>query len=127
MPRAVVTSFFDPNPKQRGKVRVQITERHCEVPLEVRERAETDVASLDKYSPRATSAEVVFMEEKLDRIVEVIVHVDGEEPVVARAEDTEFRAALDKVVDRLSRRLTRQRELRKDHQAPPSRDRAGQG
>jgi ribosomal subunit interface protein len=108
-------------------VRVQIAERHCEVPRDARERAETQVASLAKYSPRATAAEVVFMEEKLDRIVEVIVHIDGEEPVVARAADTEFRAALDKVVDRLSRLLRDQRDLRKDHRAPPMGDRAGQG
>ena len=94
--------------------------------MEVRERAETHVASLAKYSPRATAAEVLFMEEKLERIVEVIVHVDGEEPVVARAEDAEFHAAVDKVVDRLSRRLREQRDLRKDHQAPPSRNRAGE-
>lgn len=108
-------------------MRVQITERHCEVPREARERAETQVAALAKYSPRATAADVVFMEENVDRIVEVIVHIDGEEPVVARAEDTEFRAALDKVIDRLSRQLREQRDLRTDHQAPPRRDRAGRG
>ncbi len=107
-------------------MRVQITERHCEVPKEARERAETHIASLSKYSPRATSAEVVFMEERVDRIVEVIVHVDGEQPVVARAEDTEFSAAVDKVVDRLGRQLREQRDLRKDHQAPPRRERASQ-
>ena len=106
-------------------MRVQITERHCEVPPEARERAETHVAALAKYSPRATAADVVFMEENVDRIVEVIVHVDGEEPVVARAKDTAFPAALDKVVDRLSRRLRKQRDLRKDHQATPRRDKAG--
>jgi len=106
-------------------VRVQITERHCEVPREARERAETHVAALAKYSPRATAADVVFMEENVERIVEVIVHIDGEEPVVARAEDTEFRGALDKVVDRLSRLLRDQRDLRKEHRAPPMGDRAG--
>ncbi|MND02538.1 ribosome hibernation promoting factor HPF [compost metagenome] len=68
---------------------------------------------------------MVFSEEKAVRIVDVVVHIDGGEPVVARAEDTEFRAALDKVVDRLRRRLRKQRELRIDHQAPPRRDRVG--
>jgi ribosomal subunit interface protein len=108
-------------------LRVQITERHCEVPGDTRERAEKSVASLAKYSPRATAAEVLFMEERVDRIVEVIVHIDGGDPVVARAEDTEFRAALDKVLDRIGRRLKKERELRTDHQAPPRRDRAGRG
>ena len=108
-------------------MRVQITERHCRVPRDVTERAEVRVASLAKYSPRASHAEVVFTEENVDRIVEVVMHIDGGEPVVARADDLEFRAALDKVVDRLARRLRRQRERRKDHQAPPRRDRVGRG
>ena len=106
-------------------MRVQITERHCRVPRDVTERAETRVASLAKYSPRASHAEVVFTEENVDRVVEVIMHVDGGEPIVARAEDAEFRAALDKVVDKLGRRLRKQRERRKDHQAPSRRDRVG--
>lgn len=83
--------------------------------------------ALAKYSPRATAAEVVFMEEKVSRVVEVIVHIDGEVPVVARADDKEFQSALDKVVERVGRQLREQRELRKDHQAPPRRDRAGRG
>jgi ribosomal subunit interface protein len=110
-------------------VRVHITERHCQVPKEVLERTEQQITSLSKYSPRATAADVVYMEEKLDKIVEVIVHIDGDEAVVAEARELEFRNALDTVVSRLSRMLRKQRELRTDHQAPPivGRERAGQG
>jgi ribosomal subunit interface protein len=108
-------------------VRVQITERHCDVPRELRERAETQMEALAKFSPRATAADVVFMEEKVTRVVEVIVHIDGDEPVVARADDKEFHGALDKVLERLSRQLREQRDIRTDHKAPPRRDRAGRG
>ena len=108
-------------------MRVKITERHCEVPADTRERAETSVAALAKYSPRASSAEVVFMEERVDRVVEIIVHVDGDEPVIARGEDPEFRIALDKVLDRIGRQLKKERDLRTDHQVSPRRDRAGRG
>ena len=108
-------------------MRVQITERHCDVPRDTRERAETQMEALAKFSPRATAAEVVFMEEKVDRVVEVIVHIDGDEPVVARADGKEFHSALDKVLERLSRQLRERRDLRKDHKAPPQRDRAGRG
>jgi len=106
-------------------VRVQITERHCDVPTDVRERTEAQMASLAKYSPRATAADVVFEEEKLDKLVEVIIHIDGAEPVVAQGRDSEFRSALDQVVDRASRMLRRQRERRTDHKAPPRGERAG--
>lgn len=83
--------------------------------------------ALAKFSPRATAAEVVFMEENVVRVVEVIVHIDGDEPVVARADDKDFHSALDKVLEKLSRQLRDRRDLRKDHQAPPRRDRAGRG
>jgi ribosomal subunit interface protein len=94
------------------------------VPADIRERTEAQVASLSKYSPRATAAEVIYTEEKLDKLVEVIIHIDGGQPVVAQGRNTEFRAALDQVVDRASRMLRKQRERRTDHKAP-ARERAG--
>lgn len=106
---------------------VQITTRHCEVSRDVVERTEQQVASLSKYSPRASLAEVVFMEEKLDKIIEVIVHIDGGEPIVARAQDPEHLNCLDKVISRLGRMLRKQRERRTEHQAPQKWERAGQG
>ena len=100
-------------------MRVQITARHCEVPDDVLERTEAQVQALEKYHPRASAADVVFMEEKLVKIAEVIVHVHGGEPIVARGEGEEFRSALDVMIERISRRLRRQRERRTDHKAPP--------
>ena len=39
---------------------VTITERKCEVPAQVLERANAHVGGLSKYEQRATAAEVVF-------------------------------------------------------------------
>ena len=100
-------------------MRVQITERPCDVPNDVLERTEDQIASLSKYEQRATAAEVVFVEEKHSRNVEVIIHVDGAGPVVAHGDGAEFRSALDQAVDRLARMLRRRRKRRRDHQAPP--------
>jgi len=100
-------------------VRVQITERHCSVPEDVLERTEAQVRSFAKYDPRASAADVIYTEEKLTRSVEVIMHIDGAEPVVAHGDAAEFRTALDQVVERMRRRLRRQRERRQSHQAPP--------
>lgn len=82
---------------------------------------------LTKYHPRVKAAEVVFTEEKRLRQIEVILSVDGGEPVIARAEGEEFRTALDKVVDRLSRVLRRRRSVRTDHKAPPLSEGAASG
>jgi ribosomal subunit interface protein len=105
-------------------LRVQITARHCEIPADIRERTEVQVASLGKYSPRASAADVVYTEEKLDKVVEVIVHVDGGEPVVATGRDADYRTALDQVVERAGRMMRKQRERRTDHQGPPRSERA---
>ncbi len=100
-------------------MRVQITARHCEIPDAVRSRAESQMERLTKFESRLSAAEVVFDEEKHTRKAEGILTVHGGPPVVARAEDSDFRSALDKMVDRLSKQLRRSHERLVDHQAPP--------
>lgn len=100
-------------------MRIQITTRHCEVPEDVRERARAQVEALGKFDPRATSADVVFTEERVTRKVEVILTVDGAPPVVGHGEGSEFGAAVEQVVDRVGRMLRKRRERDRDHQAPP--------
>jgi len=100
-------------------VRVQITERHCEVPQAVLTRTQAQIQALTKYEERASSADVVYTEEKHVGKVEVIMHVDGVERVVAHGEGSNFRSALDHVIERLRRMLREQRERRLDHKAPP--------
>lgn len=99
-------------------MRIKIAARHCEIRDSVRERTIEQMERLTKYHPRVTGADVVFSEVKRSKAVEVILSVDGGEPVVAHAEGEEFRTALDKVADRLGRMLRRRRSVRTDHQAP---------
>lgn len=99
-------------------MRIQVAARHCEIPDSVRTRTEELIVRLAKYHPRIASADAVYEEVKRVRSVEVILSIDGAEPVVARGEGEEFRTALDKVVDRLSRILRRQRSQLKDHKGP---------
>jgi ribosomal subunit interface protein len=100
-------------------MRIQITGRHCDVPKTVLERTETQITALAKYEERASAADVVYTEEKQGRRVEVMIHIDGSEAVVAHGEGDSFRSALDQVVERARRMLRKQRERRRDHQAPP--------
>lgn len=97
-------------------MRIQVAARHCEIPDSVRKRTEEQIARLAKHDPRVAAADVVYEEEKRVRRVEVILSIDRGEPVVAKGEGEEFRTALDKVVDRLSRILRRQREQARTHQ-----------
>lgn len=100
-------------------MRVKIAARHCEISDPLRERTEKSMQRLTKYHARVTGADVIFSETKRIRHVEAILSVDGAEPIVARAEGEQFRSALDKVIDRLGRRLRKARDADKDHQAPP--------
>ncbi len=103
-------------------MRVQIAARHCDIPDSVRTRAEEQVLRLAKYDPRVSTADVVFEEERVVRRVEVVLGVHGGEPIIARGEDAEFLTALDKVIQRLARRLKRQRDRKTNHKAPPLSD-----
>lgn len=99
-------------------MRVQIAQRHCDVPKSVLKRTEEQLEKLVRYEPRLGSAEVVYNEEKHARTVEVILHIDGNAPIIANADGGDFRSALDKVLGRVTRMLKEQRSRRRDHQAP---------
>lgn len=99
-------------------MRVQVTQRHCEVPRDVRDHAEERVSGLQKYDPRLSAAEVIFDEVKHQKTVEGILSIDRAPPVVANAEGPDFRAAVDLMVERLAKILRRRRAQAVDHKAP---------
>lgn len=99
-------------------MRVQIATRHCDVPDPVLERTHKQIERLQRYDPRISAADVIFTEEKNSRGIEVVLHVDRTDPVVARGEARDFGAALSKAVERLSRQVKDQRDQHTDHQAP---------
>ncbi len=98
-------------------MRIQITARHTDLSEAVRRRAEERLARLTRFEPRLSAVEVVFEEQKQVHRVEAILHVDGVEPLVASSEDTDAKAALDRLTDKLSRRLRRRHDRSRDHQA----------
>jgi len=73
---------------------------------------------LQRFQPRLSAAEIVFWEEGSVRSVEGILSIHGADRVVAKGEGPEFRAALDVLLDRLSRILRKQRELSTKHRGP---------
>ena len=99
-------------------LQIRITDRKCDVPDRVHRRAEDRISRLQRFQPRLRSADVVFSEEPGKRSVEAVLSIDGQDRVVARGEGPEFRAALDVLLDRLSRILRRQREQHTDHRGP---------
>jgi ribosomal subunit interface protein len=99
-------------------MRIQTVARHCEVPPPVRDRATEQVERLGRFDPKLQSAEIIFEEEKHRKSVEGIVTREGAPPAVAQGEDSDFRAALDKMLDKLQKILRRDRSQARDHRSP---------
>jgi len=108
-------------------MRVQTVTRNCEIPQAVRDRAEEQVKRLTRFEPRLASAEVIFEEERHLKLAEGVLSVDREEPIVAQGEGGEYRAAVDQMVERLSKILRRRRSQTTDHKGPSLSEVVGPG
>ena len=91
---------------------VTISARHCEIPDSLRAATATRISRLERYHPRLTDAEVTFDMERTTHNAEIRLVVEGEPPVIGRASEDSFQAALDRGVDRVLRQLRRGRERR---------------
>ena len=89
--------------------------RHCDVPDVIIKLAHQKIGRLTRFEPRLTSAEVVFEVERHVHRVEAVLSLNGARPVVARAEATDFRMALDRACGRLSKILRRRRAHLVEH------------
>lgn len=84
----------------------------CNVPESVLQLADEQFRKLQKYDARLQSADLRFdIDHGLYR-VEARLAVTGAPLIVAHGSGENFRTALDRIVDRLSRQLRRRRERR---------------
>ncbi len=100
-------------------MQIIISGRNVDVTDAIREHIDERFERLSRFEPRASRVEVILAEEKTRSIAEAVMSVDGGGPVVAKAEASEIRTAVDRLYDRLSRRARKERERRRNHKAPP--------
>lgn len=96
-------------------MKVSVTARHAEVSSSVREYAELKAGKLLRYFDRLQFVEVVLDREHQSWKAEMIATGDGKLAVVAQHTSEEIHAAIDMVVDKLERQLTREKEKRRNH------------
>jgi len=82
-----------------------ITQRHCEIPEDLKDRATSLVERVSKLAHRPVSAEVVFDDDHNSKIVELILHLPRGQTRVASAEAVDFLTALDRAGDKLKHQL----------------------
>ena len=99
---------------------VRITTRHATVGETFMELARDRAEKLTKFEPRLISVDLIFDEEHGDFSAEARAEVPGVPPLIATAENSSKRKALDTALDRLGRQLRKERSKRVDHQAPPA-------
>ncbi|MDH4043710.1 MAG: HPF/RaiA family ribosome-associated protein [Gemmatimonadota bacterium] len=92
-----------------------VTARHCEIPDEVRTRAEEVAEKLAGMAHRPQRMEIVFDDDHQRRVVELKMWLPPGQTLVATAEATDFRTALDRAAEKL------RSQLEKSGRRPPRR------
>lgn len=92
----------------------QITGHNIEVTPALRETVEKKLKKLEQLFDRINSIQVVLKVEKVQQIAEATVQVNGAE-LHASAEENDMYAAIDLLVDKLARQLTKHKEKLRQH------------
>jgi ribosomal subunit interface protein len=93
---------------------------HCTLPAPVRRHAEARLERLARFEPRIQGIDVTFEKDHGLHRVEARISVAGGPIMVAHGTGDGFRAAIDRIVDRLGRQLKRRRERRLAHRSAGS-------
>lgn len=91
----------------------RITAHGCEITQNDRDQAETLAARWPRFDPATMGVSFVFQVEGRFCTAEAIVSRRRRQPVVARGQGRNFRAALDELDDHVKRILIRDRTRRK--------------
>lgn len=91
-------------------MKISITGRHTKLSDALRTYADKKLSKLDRHNDLVTTADVVMTVEGERNVVEVIAHLKGGKPRVAKAEHDDMYAALDLLVEKIDRQLVRHKE-----------------
>jgi ribosomal subunit interface protein len=86
-------------------MRTTVTARHCEIPDELRDRAEALIEKMAKAAHRPQRAEIVFDADHGQKVVEIQLYLPRGQVKVATGEADDFRSALDRALDKVRNQL----------------------
>jgi putative sigma-54 modulation protein len=99
-------------------VRLTVTGRHIEITDTMREYAERKVQRLVRYFDRVDDIEVVADHEGGKSRVDLVVRTDHRDTFVGRVDADDYYEAIDLVVDKLERQLTKHKEKLRNRKHP---------
>ncbi|MBS0970472.1 ribosome hibernation promoting factor [Chimaeribacter arupi] len=95
-------------------MQLNITGHHVEITEPLRDFVTTKFAKLEQFFDRINQVYVVLSMEKVHKIAEATVHVNGGE-LHATSEHEDMYAAIDGLIDKLSRQLNKHKDKLKQH------------
>jgi len=106
---------------------INITAKSVEVPPNLKDMAERKLAKLERLLHRINAVDITCSRERQWRVLEIMINADG---LLVRGEDRaiDFQSALDRLFDKLERRIkkSRSRLIERSREAPGARE-AGEG
>ena len=97
-------------------MQLSITGHHIDVTPALKNKVESKLAKLERHFDHLTDVHCILTVEKLQHKAEATVHVAGG-TIHADAVDEDMYAAIDALVDKLSRQVTKHKEKLNDHHA----------
>ncbi len=97
---------------------IKVTARKFELNDSLKDFVQDKLGRLERYDPRLSRVDITLTEEKRNRKVEALAAINGDVDVHAEATADDFRTAVNRVSDKLTRQLKRRHQKRRDHQAP---------
>jgi ribosomal subunit interface protein len=88
-----------------AEMQTTVTARHCELPEDLRKRAEQLMQRMAKKFHRAQRAQVIFQADNHRKVVEIQLSLPRGQMRVASAEAEDFRSALDRAKEKLVHQL----------------------
>ncbi|MGL4860358.1 MAG: ribosome hibernation promoting factor [Enterobacteriaceae bacterium] len=95
-------------------MQITISGHHVEVTDALREFVTGKFSKLDQYFDRINQAQVILSVEKLQHVAEATLFVNGGE-LHASSEQPDMYAAIDTLVDKLVRQLTKHKDKLRQH------------
>jgi len=95
-------------------MQLNITGQSVEITDALRDFLNTKFAKLEQYFERINQVYIVLKVEKVAQIAEATLHVNGGE-LHASAEGQDMYAAIDGLIDKLARQLTKHKDKLKQH------------
>ena len=96
---------------------ITITDRHGDVPADLREYVEQKVLKLDRYFEGVQWIKVILEGHSDPKTAEIVIGAVRSNTLVAEVSDADLHTAIDLVVDKAEHQLTRYKEKLKDRRS----------